>query len=238
MSTGSKANPLLDITLHNGVSTLPGTGGASVASWEMSNDFMPRYAVLLFTNDGAADLTLGDNTEPVTLLADGIPVGVLFEGREAILGPGDTIAAFAPADAGAMGQTWSIAAPVSSTNTVDVTIVARPIVTFDDVSTPPTAAAIADQVWDEALSGHLSAGSTGLALFLSKGLAQCNYVLDQTTFDSAGMLTAGRIRIFSNAAGASSATQGGSGQGEIASFLITASGATPGQLQLYKVIQQ
>jgi antitoxin component HigA of HigAB toxin-antitoxin module len=31
-------------------------------------------------------------------------------------------------------------------------------------STPPTAAAIADAVWDEALSGHLSGGSTGASL--------------------------------------------------------------------------
>ena len=32
------------------------------------------------------------------------------------------------------------------------------------IPTPPTASAIADQVWDEALSGHLTAGSTGAAL--------------------------------------------------------------------------
>lgn len=97
---------------------------------------------------------------------------------------------------------------------------------------------IADQVWDEALSGHLSAGSTGLALFLSKGLSQCNYVLDQTSFGGDGMMIEGRIRIFADAAGASAATQGGSGQGEIASFSVSASGSTPGQLQLYKVVQQ
>lgn len=99
-------------------------------------------------------------------------------------------------------------------------------------------AAVSDDVWDEALSGHLTAGSMGQALFLAKGMAQCNYVLDQTTFDAAGMLTSGRIRIFANAAAATSATQGGSGQGEVAAFLISASGSTPGQLQLYKVVQQ
>lgn len=32
------------------------------------------------------------------------------------------------------------------------------------IPTPPTASAIADQVWDETLSGHLTAGSTGAAL--------------------------------------------------------------------------
>lgn len=236
MSAGSKANPLLDVTLHNGVATLPGTGGASVAAWELANDFMPRFAILLFTNNGAADLTLGSNTDPVTLLVDGVPVGVLFEGREAILGPADTIAAFTPADAGSMGQTWSVSAAVDSLAAVNVSVVARPIVTTDEI--PPTAAAIADQVWDEVLSGHLAANSTGLALFLSKGLGQCNYVLDSTSFDAAGMMTSARIRIFANAAAASAATQGGVGEGEVAAFLITASGATPGQLQLYKVAQQ
>lgn len=34
----------------------------------------------------------------------------------------------------------------------------------DAAWTPPTAAAIADQVWDEAIAGHLGAGSTGAAL--------------------------------------------------------------------------
>lgn len=33
-----------------------------------------------------------------------------------------------------------------------------------NTTTPPTAAAIADQVWDEALAGHATAGSTGEAL--------------------------------------------------------------------------
>jgi hypothetical protein len=236
MSAGSKTNPLLDVTLHNGVATLPGTGGGDVSGWELPDDFMPRYAVLLFTNDGTDDLTLGDNTDPVTLLVDGVPVGVLFEGREMILEPGDTAAAFAPADSGSMGQTWSIRSAVASNDPVDVTVVARPIVTMDEV--PPTVDEIADQVWDEDLSGHDAADSTGLALLLSKGLSQCNFVLDETAFDSAGMMTSGRIRIFPDAATAAAATQGGVGQGEIAEFLISASGATPGQLQLYKAVQQ
>lgn len=236
MSAGSKTNPLLDVTLHNGVATLPGTGGGDVSGWEMANDFMPRFAVLLFTNNGADELTLGDNTEPVTLLVDGIPVGVLFEGREAIIPVGDTIAAFAPSDAGSMGQTWSISSPVSSLSAVDVTVVARPIVTMDEV--PPTVDEIADQVWDELLSGHLTANTTGLALAIAQGLSQANFVLDNTSFDAAGMMTSGRIRLFPDAATAGAATQGGSGQGEFATFLVSASGSTPGQLQLYKVVKQ
>lgn len=40
-----------------------------------------------------------------------------------------------------------------------------------NTTTPPTAAAIADAVWDEALSGHLTAGSTGDALDDAGGAA-------------------------------------------------------------------
>jgi hypothetical protein len=236
MSAGSKANPLLDVTLHNGVATLPGTGGGDVSGWELADDFMPRFAILLFTNDGTDDLTLGDNTDPVTLLVDGDPVGVLFEGREMILEPGDTAAAFAPADAGIMGQTWSIRSAVASNDPVDVTVVARPVVTLDEV--PPTVEEIADQVWDEDEGDHIADGSMGLSLFLSKGLAQSNFVLDNTAFDSGGMMTSGRIRIFPDDVTAAAATQGGSGQGEIAEYAVSASGATPGQLQLYKVVKQ
>lgn len=232
MSAGSKANPLLEVTLHSGVATLPGTGGGDISGWDLGDDFFPRFAVLIFTNNGIGELTLGDNTDPVTLLVDGVPVGVLFEGREAILDPAGSIVAFAPADAASMGTTWSISAAVSSPDPVDVTIAAQPITTLD-----VTSSEIADSVWDEAIAGHLTTGSAGLALFLSKGLAQCNYVLDNTTFDSAGMLTGGRIRIFPNAATAGAATNGGAGEGEVASFTISASAPTPGQLQIYKVVQ-
>lgn len=45
---------------------------------------------------------------------------------------------------------------------IDAAITSR-MATFS-YAAPPTAGAIADQVWDEALSGHLTAGSTGEAL--------------------------------------------------------------------------
>jgi hypothetical protein len=47
-------------------------------------------------------------------------------------------------------------------NNLDATITSR-MATFT-YTAPPTSAAIADAVWDEAISGHLSAGSTGNAL--------------------------------------------------------------------------
>lgn len=44
------------------------------------------------------------------------------------------------------------------------TIAAADYTVVSDLPVPPTVGAIADQVWDEALSGHLGAGTTGTAL--------------------------------------------------------------------------
>ena len=54
------------------------------------------------------------------------------------------------------------------------------------------------------------------------GLVQNNFFLDSTTYNSAGLLTAGRIRIFATKTLADAATDGGSGEGELAAFAITA----------------
>lgn len=94
-----------------------------------------------------------------------------------------------------------------------------------------------DAIFDETLSGHLSAGSVGLAIAITQGFRNA-YVLDggsgsvNTTKDAAGMITAGRIRIFSTPAAASSATLGAAdgADGEIANINLTAAGATPGRL--------
>lgn len=155
MTAASKTNSVLDVTLHSAVSTLPGTGGASVSAWAIATDYMPRFAVLRITNGGAAALTLGSHDSPVTLLANGVPVGVLFDGREAVIDAAGTIWAFAPVDAGALGQTWSVSAAVSSASSVNVTVVARPLVTTDD--------AIAGQVWDKVRADHATAGTFGAA---------------------------------------------------------------------------
>jgi hypothetical protein len=121
---------------------------------------------------------------------------------------------------------------------------------------------IADAVWDEILSGHVTVGSAGKTLSdqltasgifsydisgygtpgtfgyyirMMAGLMQSNYVLDQTIFNSSGVLTSARIRIFPNSASASAATNGGIGEGEIVSFTVSAQAAA-NLVSIYKVI--
>jgi hypothetical protein len=53
------------------------------------------------------------------------------------------------------------------------------------------------------------------------GLVQSNFFLDQTIYNSSGLLTSGRIRIFPTKAATDLATDGGAGEGELASFAIT-----------------
>ncbi|KAB2910229.1 MAG: hypothetical protein F9K40_03090 [Kofleriaceae bacterium] len=58
-----------------------------------------------------------------------------------------------------------------------------------------------------------------------KGLVNGNSVLDNTTYDTAGMLTGGRIRVFETAALAEAATDGGTGEGELAAFTVAVTGS-------------
>ena len=78
-------------------------------------------------------------------------------------------------------------------------------------------------------------------LALVRGLLGGNTVIDGgaadvdgPSYDSAGMLTGARVRVFDTAAHASAATAGGSGEtGELGSFTIAASGAN-GRFTLYR----
>lgn len=102
-------------------------------------------------------------------------------------------------------------------------------------------AEIADQVWDEVASGHVGAGSFGLQAQIIKSLAGGNVVIDGgsadvdgPSYDSAGMLTAGRLRVFDTGANALAATAGGAAElGTLAVFTIGASGSN-GRLALYR----
>ena len=59
---------------------------------------------------------------------------------------------------------------------------------------------VAVQVWDALLDSHLGANSVGEAVAIVRGLMQHNYILDNTTYNAKGLLIAGRIRIFKDAA--------------------------------------
>jgi hypothetical protein len=93
---------------------------------------------------------------------------------------------------------------------------------------------------DSLLSGHFTADSVGEALQLIRGMVQQNYMLDQTTFNASGLMTSGRIRIFSTKSEVDSANDGVSGEGEIATFAVSALAETSdsSKVKTYKVTRE
>ena len=120
---------------------------------------------------------------------------------------------------------------VDSTNLVAPIVDAELTTNHSAGSWSGTAAAdIADAVLTEVVSDHSSvAGSLAEAVAIAKGLAQDQYMLDNTTYDANGFLTAGRIRVFPTAAALAAATDGGVGEGEDFSFTIA---GTPDGVQV------
>jgi len=103
----------------------------------------------------------------------------------------------------------------------------------------PSADQIADAVLEELISEHwTNADSLAGALRLVRGLAKRNFVLDNTTFNSKGLLTVGRLRLFDTKAAAGAATDGGSGEGEFAALTISgvAEDDNAGRLKIGKVV--
>lgn len=71
-------------------------------------------------------------------------------------------------------------------------------------------------------TGTPNEAPTSGVLSIILGLVQSNFFLDQTVYNGAGLLTGGRIRIFPTKAATDSATDGGTGEGELAVFNVTA----------------
>lgn len=77
-------------------------------------------------------------------------------------------------------------------------------------------------VWDLDRSGAGVPGSYGEALKVILGVAaKTNYRIDQMVYAANGFLDSARLRIFADAAAASSSTPGGSGEGEIYTVTLT-----------------
>jgi hypothetical protein len=103
-------------------------------------------------------------------------------------------------------------------------------VIIQDLVNPRT---VADQVWDESLADHSLAGTTGEAVARLLGLAQENYYLDQTSYDTYNgikLLTSGRMRVYSQAGSV------GTGSDVIATYTITATWNND-ELQTYQVVK-
>jgi hypothetical protein len=99
-------------------------------------------------------------------------------------------------------------------------------------------APVADQVLDEALSGHASAGSVGEALLAAAGHAGLHAVLDggdgapSIPHDLNNQLTAARLRIFGDKAAADAATLGAAdgADGELLRLFVDAATYNAGSL--------
>ena len=86
-----------------------------------------------------------------------------------------------------------------------------------------SAAAVADAVWEELVADHYgTAGSAAEALAVIRGLVQQNFILDETTYNTSGLLTACRIRIYDSAANVPSTGGGSETTGLLATYNVTA----------------
>ena len=101
----------------------------------------------------------------------------------------------------------------------------------------PSVSSIVNAVLDELLSGHAIIGSVGDGIAIAAGLLQGNFFMDQTNNSDPNGQTSARLRIFRNSVDASSATDGGSGQGEFASFTVTTTYAGPSKIATHRVVR-
>ncbi len=119
--------------------------------------------------------------------------------------------------------------------------------------TAPTAAVISDAVWDEAIADHSSAGSTGKALTDSlagiasnatslanvQGLLHRNARIDNTTYNSNGLLTSARRRVFASSAACIASVPGhaNNADGEIQRYTIVGVDEGDGTVLSYYEVQ-
>lgn len=92
---------------------------------------------------------------------------------------------------------------------------------FIDASISGIPPFVADAVWDELQSGHQAVGSFGDLMQRIAALQKENYFVDQTTYNSQGLLVFGRMRLFRTKADTDAATSGGTGEGEFATYKVT-----------------
>jgi len=102
----------------------------------------------------------------------------------------------------------------------------------------PLAPAIAAAVLDDLLTAHAVVGSVGDAIAVAAGLLQGNFYMDQTNnTDPNGQIFA-RLRVFRTGAATALATDGGSGQGEFATFNITTTYTGPNKIATHRAVRQ
>lgn len=108
----------------------------------------------------------------------------------------------------------------------------------DDLAFGINAAAIVNAILDELLAGHAIVGSVGDAIAIAAGLLQGNFFMDNTNNTDPNGQTSARLRVFRTDVAAASATPGGSGQGEFATFLVTTTYAGVNKVTTHRTVRQ
>lgn len=135
----------------------------------------------------------------------------------------------------------SISAPnASSRNDVCLDVISYDLFSTAIVTppTPPTAAAIRDAILDAARSGHLGVGTIGEGVAIAASMLQGNFYMDNVVNTDPNGQTSARIRCFLSGTATAGATQGGSGEGEFATFVVTTTYSAPGKATSHRAVQQ
>lgn len=93
-------------------------------------------------------------------------------------------------------------------------------------------------ILDELLSAHSVIGSVGDGIAIAAALLQGNFYMDQTNNTDPNGQTASRLRCFRTGTATAAATDGGSGQGEFATFLVTTTYVGVGKIATHRVVRQ
>jgi hypothetical protein len=98
---------------------------------------------------------------------------------------------------------------------------------------------VADAIWDALQADHQVANSFGELLQRIVALQKEHYFIDQTTYNTEGLLLSGRMRLFRTKAAVQAATDGGTGEGEFATYTLvtTPKGGAPERADLVRSVR-
>lgn len=98
--------------------------------------------------------------------------------------------------------------------------------------------ALASAILDAARSGHVTLGTVGEGIALATSLLQGNFYMDEVDNTDPNGQTSARIRCFLTGTAAASATPGGTGEGEFATFVVTTTYSGPSKVTAHRAVQQ
>jgi len=104
-----------------------------------------------------------------------------------------------------------------------------------NVANTPT---VVNAILDELLTGHAIVGSVADGIAIAAGMLQGNFLMDQTNNADPNGQTAARLRVFRTGVATAAATDGGSGQGEFATFVVTTTYTGLNKIATHRVVRQ